>query len=54
VFAREHIARFFCQSKKVFDPDFLKLISFSNSLTRDAFTWFIYLPPNSVQSWNDM
>jgi hypothetical protein len=52
--APEYITRFIYQCREAADSEFLKLRLFPNSLIESAFTWYIDLPPKSVQSWNDM
>ncbi|XP_058211705.1 uncharacterized protein LOC131323881 [Rhododendron vialii] len=47
----EHITRFQVQCGEAGTIDALKLRLFPNSLTGIAFTWYINLPPNSVQTW---
>ena len=48
----EHVGRFTLQSGEV--NDYHKLRLFPSSLTRVAFSWFINLPANSVQTWQQM
>ncbi|XP_058189459.1 uncharacterized protein LOC131307061 [Rhododendron vialii] len=47
----EHIARFQVQCGEAGTIDGLKLRLFPNSLIGTTFTWYINLPPNSVQTW---
>ncbi|KAM2956893.1 hypothetical protein FF2_023966 [Malus domestica] len=49
----EHVARFTAQCGDV-NSDFHKLRLFNFSLTGSAFAWYINLPPNSVQSWEEL
>ena len=49
----EHVARFTAQCRDV-NNDFHKLRLFNFSLTGSAFAWYINLPPNSVQSWEEL
>ncbi|CAL1389698.1 unnamed protein product [Linum trigynum] len=48
----EHVGRFTVQCGDV--SDFLKLRLFGNSLTGPAFAWYVNLPSNSVQTWQQM
>ncbi|KAM0976220.1 hypothetical protein ACFX2C_019160 [Malus domestica] len=49
----KHVARFTAQCRDV-NRDFHKLRLFNFSLTGSAFSWYINLPPNSVQSWEEL
>ena len=49
----EHIARFTAQCGDV-NNDLYKLRLFNFSLTGSAFAWYINLPPNSIQSWEEL
>ncbi|KAM2131052.1 hypothetical protein ACFX1Q_012620 [Malus domestica] len=49
----EHVARFTVQCGDV-NSNFYKLRLFNFSLTDSAFAWYINLPPNSVQSWEEL
>ncbi|KAM2571955.1 hypothetical protein TB1_006614 [Malus domestica] len=49
----EHVARFTTQCRDV-NSDFHKLRLFNFSLTSSAFTWYINLPLNSIQSWEEL
>ncbi|KAM2554636.1 hypothetical protein TB2_018739 [Malus domestica] len=49
----EHVARFTAQCRDV-NSDFHKLRLFNFSLTGSAFAWYINLPPNSIQSWEEL
>lgn len=50
----EHVARFQVQCGEVGTRDEWKLRLFPNSLTATAFMLYINLPPNSVQTWQQM
>lgn len=49
----EHIGRFISQCGEA-NSEENRMQLFSNSLTGSAFTWFINLPPNSIQTWRDL
>ncbi|KAM1047423.1 hypothetical protein ACFX2C_026781 [Malus domestica] len=49
----EHVARFTAQCGDV-NSDFHKLRLFNFSLTGSAFAWYINLPPNSIQNWEEL
>ncbi|KAM1427250.1 hypothetical protein ACFXTO_019839 [Malus domestica] len=49
----EHVARFTAQYGDV-NNDFHKLQLFNFSLTSSAFAWYINLPPNSIQNWEEL
>ena len=49
----EHIGRFTAQCGEASSDD-NKLRLFVHSLTGPAFTWFINLPPNSINTWREM
>ncbi|KAM2543280.1 hypothetical protein TB2_022617 [Malus domestica] len=49
----EHVACFTAQYGDV-NSDFHKLWLFNFSLTSSAFAWYINLPPNSIQSWEEL
>ncbi|KAM1395390.1 hypothetical protein FF2_030850 [Malus domestica] len=49
----EHVAHFTAQCEDV-NSDFHKLRLFNFSLTGSAFAWYINLPPNSVQNWEEL
>lgn len=42
------------QCGKVFDNGYLKLRIFNNSLTGVDFVWYINLPLDSIETWDDM
>jgi hypothetical protein len=47
----EHIGQFLAQVNNVGITDVHKIRMFPLSLTRAAFNWFTFLPPNSIDSW---
>ncbi|CAJ2657252.1 unnamed protein product [Trifolium pratense] len=47
----EHIARYLAESGNLANNENLRMKYFPNSLTKNAFTWFTTLPPNSIHSW---
>ncbi|XP_045788321.1 uncharacterized protein LOC123883528 [Trifolium pratense] len=47
----EHIARYLAESGNLANNENLRMKYFPNSLTKNAFTWFTTLPPNSINSW---
>ncbi|KAM1515647.1 hypothetical protein ACFX10_014726 [Malus domestica] len=49
----EHVARFTAQCGDV-HSDFHKLRLFNFSLTGSAFAWYINLPSNSIQNWEEL
>ncbi|XP_070668986.1 uncharacterized protein [Malus domestica] len=49
----EHVAHFTAQCEDV-NSDFYKLRLFNFSLTSLAFAWYINLPPDSIQSWEEL
>ena len=49
----EHVTRFTSQCGDV-NNDLYKLRLFNFSLTGSAFAWYINLPPNSIQSWEEL
>lgn len=50
----EHISRFLVQCGEASVNEALKVKLFPLSLTRSAFAWFSYSPPNSIRSWADL
>lgn len=50
----EHIAQLSVQCGEAGSKDYLKLRLFANSLTKEAFPWYMNLPPNSINSWYDL
>ncbi|KAM1513255.1 hypothetical protein ACFX1Z_024707 [Malus domestica] len=49
----EHVPRFTAQCGDV-NSEFHKLGLFNFSLTGSTFAWYINLPPNSIQSWEEL
>ncbi|XP_016164136.1 uncharacterized protein LOC107606608 [Arachis ipaensis] len=47
----EHIARYTVEIGEVASNEYLKMRYFPSSLTKNAFTWFSNLRPNSIHSW---
>jgi len=47
----EHIARYLIEAGDITNNENLKLKYFPSSLTKNAFTWFTTLPPNSIHFW---
>ncbi|CAJ2662058.1 unnamed protein product [Trifolium pratense] len=47
----EHISRYLAESGNLANNENLRMKYFPNSLTKNAFTWFTTLPPNSIHSW---
>jgi hypothetical protein len=47
----EHIGQFLAWVNDVGITDVHKIRMFRLSLTGVAFSWFTYLPPNSIDSW---
>ncbi|XP_058778195.1 uncharacterized protein LOC131652365, partial [Vicia villosa] len=50
----EHIARFQTEAGELANNENLKVKYFPSSLTKNAFTWFTTLPPQSVFSWSQL
>jgi hypothetical protein len=50
----EHISRFTIQCGEYSNNGNGKLRLFPNSLTSQAFTWYVALPTNSINSWEEM
>ncbi|XP_058724676.1 uncharacterized protein LOC131596119, partial [Vicia villosa] len=50
----EHIARFQTEAGELANNENLKMKYFPSSLTKNAFTWFTTLPPQSLFSWNHL
>ncbi|PNY06107.1 hypothetical protein L195_g002569 [Trifolium pratense] len=50
----EHIARFLAESGNLANNENLRMKYFPNSLTKNAFTWFTTLPPNSIHTWTQL
>ncbi|XP_050897532.1 uncharacterized protein LOC127104388 [Lathyrus oleraceus] len=47
----EHIARYMTEAGDLANSENLRMKCFSSSLTKNAFTWFTTLPPNSIDTW---
>ncbi|XP_058784137.1 uncharacterized protein LOC131658906 [Vicia villosa] len=47
----EHIARYMTEAGDLANNEYLRMKYFPNSLTKNAFTWFTTLPPNSIDTW---
>ncbi|XP_058727724.1 uncharacterized protein LOC131599348, partial [Vicia villosa] len=50
----EHIARFQTEAGEIANNENLKMKYFPSSLTKNAFTWFTTLAPQSLFSWNQL
>ncbi|XP_057451727.1 uncharacterized protein LOC130743492 [Lotus japonicus] len=50
----EHIARYLLEIGDLANNEQLKMKYFPSSLTKNAFTWFTTLPPNSIHNWNEL
>ncbi|XP_050878733.1 uncharacterized protein LOC127082536 [Lathyrus oleraceus] len=50
----EHIARYTTKVMDMTNNENLRLRYFPSSLTKNAFTWFTMLPPNSINDWNQL
>ncbi|XP_050889681.1 uncharacterized protein LOC127094969 [Lathyrus oleraceus] len=50
----EHVARYQIEVGDIVNNEDLKLKYFPSSLTKNAFTWFTMLPPQSVQAWTQL
>ncbi|WJX18504.1 hypothetical protein P8452_08296 [Trifolium repens] len=50
----EHIARYLAESGNLANNENLRMKYFPNSLTKNAFTWFTTLPPNSIHNWTQL
>src|SRR4051812_34262749 len=50
----EHIARFQTEAGEIANNENLKMKYFPSSLTKNAFTWFTTLSPQSLFSWNQL
>jgi hypothetical protein len=51
---QEHIGQFLAHLGKLADGEEFYVRLFSLSLTGIAFAWYAALPPNSINSWNDL
>ncbi|XP_050909248.1 uncharacterized protein LOC127123024 [Lathyrus oleraceus] len=47
----EHIARYMIEAGDLVNSENLRMKYFPSSLTKNAFTWFTTLPPNSIDAW---
>ncbi|XP_050919775.1 uncharacterized protein LOC127137347 [Lathyrus oleraceus] len=47
----EHIARYMTEAGDLANSENLSMKYFPSSLTKNAFTWFTTLPPNSIDAW---
>ncbi|XP_050896599.1 uncharacterized protein LOC127103376 [Lathyrus oleraceus] len=47
----EHIARYMTEAGDLANSENLRMKYFPSSLTKNAFTWFTTLPPNSIDTW---
>ncbi|XP_050914987.1 uncharacterized protein LOC127129929 [Lathyrus oleraceus] len=47
----EHIARYMTEAEDLANSENLRMKYFPSSLTKNAFTWFTTLPPNSIDTW---
>jgi hypothetical protein len=50
----EHIGQFLAHLGEMADGEAFHVRLFSLSLTGTAFAWYAALPPNSINSWNDV
>ncbi|XP_050888830.1 uncharacterized protein LOC127093990 [Lathyrus oleraceus] len=50
----EHVARYQTEAGDIKNNEDLKLKYFPSSLTKNAFTWFTTLPPQSIQTWTQL
>lgn len=50
----EHMARYQTEAGDIEKNEDLKLKYFPSSLTKNAFTWFTMLPPQSIQTWTQL
>jgi hypothetical protein len=50
----KHIGQFLAQLGELADGKAFHVHLFSLSLTGTAFAWYAALPPNSINSWNDL
>ncbi|XP_050900808.1 uncharacterized protein LOC127107558 [Lathyrus oleraceus] len=47
----EHIVRYMTEAGDLENSENLRMKYFPSSLTKNAFTWFTTLPPNSIDTW---
>ncbi|XP_058784446.1 uncharacterized protein LOC131659253 [Vicia villosa] len=50
----KHIARYMTEAGDLANNEDLRMKYFPNSLTKNAFTWFTTLPPNSIDTWSQL
>ncbi|XP_050909553.1 uncharacterized protein LOC127123374 [Lathyrus oleraceus] len=50
----EHVARYPTEAGDIANNEDLKLKYFPSSLTKNVFTWFTMLPPQSIQTWTQL
>ncbi|XP_050895609.1 uncharacterized protein LOC127102255 [Lathyrus oleraceus] len=50
----EHVARYLIEAGDMSNNENLQMNFFPSSLTKNAFTWFIIFPQNSIHSWNQL
>ncbi|XP_057734318.1 uncharacterized protein LOC130949682 [Arachis stenosperma] len=50
----EHVARYLVEIGNLANDENLKMKFFPSSLTKNAFTWFLNLRPNSITTWNQL
>ncbi|XP_057723718.1 uncharacterized protein LOC130939646 [Arachis stenosperma] len=50
----KHVARYLVEIENLVNDENLKIKFFSSSLTKNAFTWFSNLRPNSITTWNQL
>jgi len=50
----EHITRYLIEAGDIANNENLRLKFFSNSLTKNVFTWFTTLAPHSIQHWTQL
>jgi hypothetical protein len=50
----KHIGQFLAHLVELADGEAFHVRLFSLSLTGTAFAWYAALPPNSINSWNDL
>ncbi|XP_050889447.1 uncharacterized protein LOC127094689 [Lathyrus oleraceus] len=50
----EHVARYQTEAGNIANNEDLKLKYFPSSLTKNVFTWFTMLPPQSIQTWTQL
>ena len=50
----EQIARYTIEIEELANVEYLKMRFFPSSLTKNSFTWFANLQPNSILMWNKL